>query len=456
METVVETESPVSGLSLRDQVLNDLDELTSVIEATAAAATEPEVEKVLRPFQAGEVAELIGITRQHLTRVVNEMELDLERVGNSQNRVYTLEDLNKIRKELASRAGDDLNKAVRYDPQRRAEDRLAVTAFANFKGGSAKTTSSVHFAIYLALKGYRVLFLDMDQQGSASTIFGYSPILVDENDSINAALRYDDPVPLKSLIKNTYFPNIDIALGGMWMSEWETDTPRVMTEANFYEAQARAELVAIDNEKSLPGLSPTRLQQLEQAEEDQYAIMSECLEKKQYFLRLRRILETVEEDYDVVVCDTQPSLHFVSQTTIGAADHLFITIQPEWLDIKSMQQYLSSLAVNLGVLEENAQVIGDEGRFMNRTMNYLITRYEARDATQSAIAGMMRHRLESVLDNAMPRSAAVSQAGLNNRALYEGIGDEFNRQTYKRGLEAMNAVNSELLSIVEKGWDRNV
>lgn len=324
----------------------------------------------------------------------------------------------------------------------------------NFKGGSAKTTTSVHFAQYLALKGYRVLFLDLDPQGSASTVFGYQPVLVTEDESINAALRYEDRLSLKDVIKKTYFENIDIGLGGQWMSEWEQDTPRVMTEANYKEAQAQAELEDIEQELLHPNLTVKRLKELEAQKRETMQTLSECSIHKQYFLRLKRALKEVEGDYDVVVCDTQPALHFVSQATIGAAKHLMITIQPEWLDIKSMQQYLTALCDHLATLSEHAHLVGEEARYINRTMNYLTTRFETNDTTMRAIAGMMTMKLGAVLRNPMPKSAAVSQAGLQNSTLYEGIGKDFTRSTLKRGLEAMNAVNQEMEEIVLKGWGR--
>lgn len=66
----------------------------------------------------------------------------------------------------------------------------------------------------------------------------------------------------------------------------------------------------------------------------------------------------------------------------------------------------------------------------------------------------MREELGSVLENPMPKSTAVSQAGLLNCTLYEGQGKDFNRETYKRGIEAMNAVNSEIENIILNGWGR--
>lgn len=79
---------------------------------------------------------------------------------------------------------------------------MQVLAVANFKGGSAKTTTTVHLAHYLGLQGLRVLAIDLDPQASLSAMFGYQPEFdVDENQTLYAAIRYDDEerVPLSML-----------------------------------------------------------------------------------------------------------------------------------------------------------------------------------------------------------------------------------------------------------------
>src|SRR5271165_7496532 len=81
-------------------------------------------------------------------------------------------DVEAARRALA-KSRDDL----RFLPQRDVErgETIAIVAFANFKGGSGKTTSAVHFAQHLSLSGYRVLLVDLDSQGSATALFGLDP-----------------------------------------------------------------------------------------------------------------------------------------------------------------------------------------------------------------------------------------------------------------------------------------
>ncbi len=440
--------------TLLTQVVSDRDSLAEVIEATALRATDPFSHKVTRTYLPREAAELIGCSPSYVNTLAKELDLDVSRDSSNRYRSYSLSNLRAIREEAARRVADTPEKRQRYLPHRSADEELAIMAFVNFKGGSAKTTTSVHFAQYAALRGYRVLFLDLDPQGSASTIFGYQPVLIEENKSINAALRYENPFSIRKVIQKTYFEGIDICLGGQWMTEWEQDTPRVMTNAHHYSAAMQERVPELQAELNTPGLTEDRIDEIEQELAQWQHIEDTGYAALHYYQRLRYVLEEVKDDYDIVVCDTQPALHFASQATIGASNHLLLTIQPEWLDIKSMHQYLTALGVHLETLENSVHLVGESAKYTGRTMHYLITRYESNDAAMNSIVEMMRDRLDNVLDHPMPKSAAVSQAGLSNSTIYESQGKDFNRGTFNRGLDAMNAANREIEEIVLKGWGR--
>ena len=62
-------------------------------------------------------------------------------------------------------------------PWRAPSDPVSILAIQNFKGGVGKSTTAVHLAQNLAIRGYRVLLIDCDSQASATTLFGYVPDL---------------------------------------------------------------------------------------------------------------------------------------------------------------------------------------------------------------------------------------------------------------------------------------
>ncbi len=145
------------------------------------------------------------------------------------HRAYTLQQINELRAMFAEQKPSD---ALRFLPYRQDREHLQVLAVANFKGGSAKTTTSVHLAQYLALHGYRVLAIDLDPQASLSAMFGFQPeIDVQANETIYAALRYDDERrPMKEIIHQTYFDGIDLIPGNLEVMEYEHETPRILAQ----------------------------------------------------------------------------------------------------------------------------------------------------------------------------------------------------------------------------------
>ena len=101
-------------------------------------------------------------------------------------RQYSAEDIQDLRvllEKTARKPGD-------YLPGRRDQDHLQVIGVMNFKGGSGKTTTSAHLAQRLALRGYRVLAIDLDPQASLTALHGIQPEL-DSVSSLYETLRYD-------------------------------------------------------------------------------------------------------------------------------------------------------------------------------------------------------------------------------------------------------------------------
>ena len=117
----------------------------------------PSAEKELRSFSSVEAAGLIGISDAYLRQLEIAGEIPKVPKGSNGQRLYSLKQINAVRDHLAS-----ASKAHVYDRSRRAGEHLQVLAVTNFKGGSGKTTTCAHLAQYLALRGYRVLALDLD------------------------------------------------------------------------------------------------------------------------------------------------------------------------------------------------------------------------------------------------------------------------------------------------------
>ncbi|SDQ37090.1 AAA family ATPase [Pseudovibrio sp. Tun.PSC04-5.I4] len=447
------TESDTETYEDLDQMQRDYQALTTTISRLSAENNRPDSVKRLRLFSQTEVANLIDISRSYVVRVAEELNLQVEIVGGRNQRFYTLSDINQIRQYLGKKAGD-LEKARGYDPRRRGTEDLRVIAAVNFKGGSAKSTTSVHFAQYMALRGYRVLAIDLDPQGSLSDMFGCEPVRLKEDDSLYAALRYEDTLPLSQVIRKTYFPNLDLCPSGRWVSDWEFDAPRVATELKIHEQGLRSDYNAVTEQLGDDWLQESELDKLTRSAAHLENEITQCTLQRFFFLRLQLALADVQDDYDIVVCDTPPNLGYLSNAAITAANHLLVTVQPQMLDCESMVQYLST-TINHQYQYKAAikNFLGPE-LVTNKTLNYLITRFGG-TASQHDTATMLKGQLgRGVLQNMMLNSAAVEEARLNMKTLYESERSEFNPKTFDRAIEALNAVNQEIEQIVLKGWGR--
>lgn len=365
----------------------------------------PKSEKMLRPFLTNEVSKLTSIPDSTLKLMSSEGRGPIPSRLENNHRVYTLKQINELRELFAKQKPAE---ALRFLPRRREGEHLQVLAIANFKGGSAKTTTCVHLAHYLALQGYRVLALDLDPQASLSALFGAQPeVDVGANETIYAALRYDEAErrPLRDIIRKTYFDGVDLIPGNLEVMEYEHETPRVLAN------------------KTASG-----------------AI---------FFERLKLALSEVEDDYDIVILDTPPSLGFLTLSAIYAATSMIITVHPAMLDVASMSQFLLMMGDLINVLNESGAQLDQD------FIRYLVTRHNPNDAPQSQVVAMMRHLFGTdVLLPTAIESTAVEAAGLAKRSIYELEMGQLGRDTHKRAREAVDAVNEAIVSLITKSWGR--
>ncbi len=437
------------------QVAEDYNSLAATIEATSSIHFPPQAKKNLRLFSASETANLVGVTTRYLAMTAEELNLELIRQGKANSRNYSLTQVNQIRKHLAAKAGRDTEKGLSYDPIRRDNEGLAVVAAVNFKGGSAKSTTSAHFAQYAALRGYRVLMLDLDPQASASSIFGKVPEYLEEDESLYAALRYENPLLLSEVAQKTYFENIDLVPSGRWVSDWEYDAPRVATEAKLFEREIALQLEEINDRLKAPNLSSEQFEKIQYEQGELARQLTTATVEKFYFMRLQMALTDVADDYDIVVCDTAPNLGYLSNAAIFAANHLLVTIHPHWLDCESMAQYLASFQQHQSDLESAVSRSLGEGYLTDKTLHYLVTRHDTTSAPEAQVVGMLRSQLTNVLTNVLVRSSAITEAGTYQQTIYEAERSKFNGKTYDRAAESLNAVNAEIEAIIHQGWGRS-
>jgi chromosome partitioning protein len=179
-------------------------------------------------------------------------------------------------------------------------DLPRIMAVANQKGGVGKTTTTVNLGAALADLGYKVLLIDLDPQGNATTGVGVEARNFDT--SMYDVLLHD--VPLEDCIEPTSIKNLFVA------------------PATIDLAGAEIELV--------PAFSRE--------------------------LRLRKAIEPVRDDFSFILMDCPPSLGLITVNGLAAAGEVLVPIQCEYYALEGLGQLLRNVELVRGNLNPSLEV----------------------------------------------------------------------------------------------------
>ncbi len=162
-----------------------------------------------------------------------------------------------------------------------------VIAFTNQKGGVGKTTSAINIASALGIMGKKVLLIDSDPQGNASSGVGVRK-------SQLSASTYDVLIgrcPASAAIQQTEFENLDVM-------------PSTMSLAG-----AEFELADVEKRES----------------------------------RLKTALEEVSDEYDIIIIDCPPSLGMLTINALVASDGTILPMQCEYFSLEGLSQMMMTI-----------------------------------------------------------------------------------------------------------------
>lgn len=177
-----------------------------------------------------------------------------------------------------------------------------VICITNQKGGVGKTTTSVNLSYFLAKDKNRVLLVDADPQGNASSGLGLDKSVLDA--SMTEVML--EAVPFADIIQPTAFKNFDLA----------PTTPQL--------ANAEVEMTNL----------------------------------KQKFTVMKKAIDSVKGNYDYVIIDSPPSLSLLTVNGMIVADYLILPVQTEFYALEGVAQLLESMAMVKKALNPNLKLLG--------------------------------------------------------------------------------------------------
>lgn len=397
--------------------------------------------KTLRLFSTWEICRyLIPVAQGHFRRVLK-ANPDLPQ-GRSETeggaKWFAMDEVLRLRAFFAAEG----TKKKDYLPYRPAGLPAKMVAVANFKGGVGKTSTCAHLAMSAALDGYRVLVIDLDAQGSMTSIFGgrvadewttafpllarhYARHLQAENR--HRAERGEVPVALDAtlsealktspadLIQKTHWPNIDL----------------IGSQLNLYWAEFQIPVWRMQG----------RGWKLWDALSDSLSDSG------------------VLDRYDLVFLDTPPALGYLTINGLAAADILLVPLGASFLEFDSTGRFFDMLHSTFASIEEGenvaARALGrPELAFEWDAVRTVITRYDS--SQQAELAAFMQTWLgRAMAPQRQEFTALIGQAGEQVNGIYEADYRDFNRETYMRGRETFDATWAEFKKLLYGIWRRD-
>jgi cellulose biosynthesis protein BcsQ len=401
----------------------------------------PDGRKTLRRFSTWEITRyLIPVAQAHFRRVLR-AHPDLPQ-GLSETEAgakwFTLDEVLRLRAHFAAEG----SRTKEYAPWRPEGLPAKICAIANFKGGVGKTSTAAHLAMSAALDGYKVLVLDLDSQGSMTSVFGGQ--VADEWDTVFPLIARDyalglraenrrrverDEPPLSldetleaalektaaDVIQPTHWPNIDL----------------IGAQLNLYWAEFQIPVWR------------TRLRGWKL-----WDALSDALRR-----------DGVLDRYDVVFLDTPPALGYLTINGLAAADILLVPLGASFLEFDSTGRFFDMLHSTFSSIEEGenlaARALGrPETRFEWDAVRAVITRYDGQQ--QAELAALMQSYLGRTLSPwRQDFTALVGQAGEQVNGIYEADYRDFNRDTYARGRQTFDATYAGFKRLLLGAWKRD-
>ncbi len=302
--------------------------------------------------------------------------------------------------------------------QRPAGALAKTITFVNSKGGVGKTTVAVSYAQRAARLGADVLFIDLDPQGSATSLLGMLPgVDVLANETVLSTMPHQDQRrKLLDIAKPTYWPGIDLVGANITLASVDLWLPNFMAE------------------------HPERAHEV-------------------YTTLTTSILEEAKSKYDLIVIDTPPAVSYLSLNALVAADGLVIPTGLSQVDFSASDGFWQMVAEAVPEIDAS---------FPDKVYDFV--RVVGNKTHHQGTGSVVRVWLEEAYlrrysKNEMPDTRAMDSAGVlaigtvydlhGVRSLEKSNDDDarVDRGTLARAMNAFEDIGNEIDGLVRNAWE---
>jgi chromosome partitioning protein len=366
----------------------------TILRRLRDGALDPETGAKRGPtFPISKAASLVGRTASAIREAEREGRLpSRDRTETGRRLQYGLEELDHMRSVFGTR------------PWRAPGDTPAIISVCNFKGGVGKSTMALHLAQHFAIRGYRVLLMDCDSQASSTMMFGYRPdIDLNENDTLYGHFHDPELLGIRSIIRKTHFHGLDLIPANLKLYNLEYEIAGYLAQNQSFDI--------IDT--------------------------------------ISNAIDSVVDDYDIVILDPPPALGMVSMAVMQAANAMVIPVPPSVMDFSSTVSFIDMARTTMDQLER----LGGRGRPAYNFVKLVGSRVDEGKSMHRELLTMMRHVFGgSMLGSVMRNSAEIDNASSRLNTVFELEKPVTSYEVHHRCVTQLSNVCSDIEEQVLKTW----